>query len=89
MGAGAAHAGLCAGTQGGGCRLTLCVLQESSPIPAAGTAVYMKTKHTPPRGRAVLITQVVLLYVRLGRERSRTRVLSLPRLGTVNWLHLL
>lgn len=39
MGAGAARVGLRAGTQGGGCRLTLCVLQESSPIPAAGTAV--------------------------------------------------
>lgn len=34
MGAGAARAGLCAGTQGGGCRVTPCVLQESSPNPS-------------------------------------------------------
>lgn len=39
MGAGAAHAGLCAGMQGGGCRLTLCVLQESSSISAAGQSL--------------------------------------------------
>lgn len=50
MGAGAAHAGLCAGMQGGGCRLTLCILQESSPIQLLARAwhscLYENKAHT-------------------------------------------